>query len=175
MPYINTEYLFKCETCRHCVGDIRCNTFCDSGESYSPNMNKIPAADVVPMEEVERLKRQLEPFKEKQCFTCKHYDIGHDHVPCCYCEDYNKYIWLSADADTDIYTSDESELAKVRAEVAREIFEEIEKIINKNYESALNNEEDEELEAATDYMSYISCDLEELKKKYTEAEPPKGD
>lgn len=62
-----------------------------------------------------------------------------------------------------------------RAEVAKEIFEEIERIIQKNYESAQDNEEDEELEAATDYMSYISYDLEELKKKYTEAEPPKGD
>ncbi len=48
MPrYIDAEYMFKCETCRHCRGEYKCNTFCDSGESYSPNMSKIPTADVV--------------------------------------------------------------------------------------------------------------------------------
>lgn len=56
--------------------------------------------------------------------------------------------------------------AEATKEVAGKIFEEIEKIIQKNYESAQNNEEDEELEAATDYLSYVSCDLDELKKKY---------
>ena len=53
-----------------------------------------------------------------------------------------------------------------KSEVAREIFEEIEKIIQKNYDSAQNNEEDEELEAATDYLSYVSYDIDKLKKKY---------
>lgn len=55
-----------------------------------------PAADVVPRSEVELLKRQLEPFKKIGCHTCKHFDVGHDHVPCCYCCDSNKYVWLGS-------------------------------------------------------------------------------
>ena len=47
MAYIDTQYLGKCETCRHCVGEIKCNTYCDHGEEYSPNLSKIPEADVV--------------------------------------------------------------------------------------------------------------------------------
>lgn len=44
--YIDTRFLFKCETCRHCIDEYKCDTFCDSGECYSPNMTKIPPADV---------------------------------------------------------------------------------------------------------------------------------
>lgn len=50
MAYIDTKYLGQCETCRHydeklkkCKGGM---FFCDSGESYSPNMFKIATADV---------------------------------------------------------------------------------------------------------------------------------
>lgn len=46
MDYINTAYLFKCQTCRHFRSD-ECNTFCENGECYSPNMRMIPTADVV--------------------------------------------------------------------------------------------------------------------------------
>ena len=44
--YIDTKYLFKCETCRHHRSDS-CDTWCENGEVYSPNMSKIPTADVV--------------------------------------------------------------------------------------------------------------------------------
>jgi hypothetical protein len=54
MAYIDTQYLGKCETCRHCVGEIKCNTYCDHGEEYSPNLSKIPTADVAPRNEVAR-------------------------------------------------------------------------------------------------------------------------
>lgn len=54
MAYIDTKYLFKCETCRHCRGEYKCNTYCDHGEEYSPNLSKIPAADVAPKSEVAR-------------------------------------------------------------------------------------------------------------------------
>lgn len=47
MPYIDTKYLFKCETCRNFRNNV-CRTFCESGEGYSPNMSKIPTVDVVP-------------------------------------------------------------------------------------------------------------------------------
>lgn len=44
--YIDTKYLFKCETCRHHRSGS-CDTWCENGEVYSPNMSKIPTADVV--------------------------------------------------------------------------------------------------------------------------------
>lgn len=53
MAYIDTKYLGQCETCRHYT-DSGCNTFCDCGESYSPNMFKIPTADVVEVVRCER-------------------------------------------------------------------------------------------------------------------------
>jgi hypothetical protein len=61
MPYIDIKHLFKCETCRHLKYD-GCNTFCDCGEMYSPDITKIPTADVA---EVVR------------CKDCKY-----RHVPC---------------------------------------------------------------------------------------------
>ena len=45
-------------------------------------------------EENEKLRTQLEPFKVKRCFTCLHYKVGEDHMPCYACEDYDKYEWL---------------------------------------------------------------------------------
>lgn len=57
MDYINTENLFKCETCRRYRGG-KCLAWCESYECYSPNMKKIPTADVV---EVVR------------CKDCKHW------------------------------------------------------------------------------------------------------
>lgn len=59
MPYIDTEHLFKCETCRF-YRNGKCNTFCDAGESYSPNLAKIPAADVVPRDEVTKIFEEIE-------------------------------------------------------------------------------------------------------------------
>lgn len=61
--YISTEYLGECETCRHCVGGIKCNTYCDHGEEYSPNLAKIPTADVV------------EVVRCKDCMHCFSYDV----------------------------------------------------------------------------------------------------
>ena len=46
MAYIDTKYLGKCETCRN-FRNGKCNTYCDHGEEYSPNLSKIPTADVV--------------------------------------------------------------------------------------------------------------------------------
>ena len=46
MAYIDTKHLFKCETCRS-MRSGECTSFCDSGECYSPDISKIPAADVV--------------------------------------------------------------------------------------------------------------------------------
>lgn len=55
MPYIDTKYIGQCETCRH-HSNSGCNTYCDHGEEYSPNLSKIPTADVV---EVKTIKAWL--------------------------------------------------------------------------------------------------------------------
>lgn len=57
MSYIDTKYLFKCETCSSYT-EGKCYIYCDHGESYYPDMTKIPTADVV---EVVR------------CKNCKHW------------------------------------------------------------------------------------------------------
>ena len=44
--YIDAKYLGTCETCRH-HGHGGCDTWCDHGECYQPNLSKIPTADVV--------------------------------------------------------------------------------------------------------------------------------
>lgn len=46
MAYIDTKYLFDCNTCRHHWSG-KCDTWCDHSEEYRPNMSKIPIADVV--------------------------------------------------------------------------------------------------------------------------------
>lgn len=55
-----------------------------------------------------------------------------------------------------------------KSEVAREIFEEIEKIIDKHHGECYEYEDGDECDTAITYISYISCDIDELKKKYTE-------
>lgn len=47
MPeYIDVNLLGECNTCRNYV-NLKCTTFCDCGESYSPAISKLPIADVV--------------------------------------------------------------------------------------------------------------------------------
>lgn len=84
MPYISTEHLFKCETCRHCIGETKCDTFCDTGEQYIPDMSKIPTADVVEVKHGEWIKT---PCSEKDgdahCSECNHWDWS----DCKYCSE----------------------------------------------------------------------------------------
>ena len=72
--YIDTKYLFKCETCSSYTGD-KCYTYCDHGESYYPNMTKIPTADVVEV----RHGKWYQHNKKKHGDTCYH---------CSVCENY---------------------------------------------------------------------------------------
>ena len=67
MAYINTENLFKCETCRRYRGG-KCLAWCESYECYSPSLKKIPTADVV---EVVRCKDC------KNCIKVDDLDGGH--------------------------------------------------------------------------------------------------
>ena len=90
MGYINTAYLFKCQTCRHFRSD-ECNTFCENGECYSPNMFKIPTADVVEVKHGEWIDRD-ESYWETRC-TCSNcnkdgitidgYPVHTDYCPNC--------------------------------------------------------------------------------------------
>lgn len=45
MAYIDTKYLGQCETCLHHRSG-KCDTWCDCGECYQPDMSKIPTTDV---------------------------------------------------------------------------------------------------------------------------------
>lgn len=58
------------------------------------------------------------------------------------------------------------EIEKAKTEVAREIFEEIEKIIDKCHSECYEYEDGDECDTAITYISYISYDIAELKKKY---------
>lgn len=57
---------------------------------------------------------------------------------------------------------------KKQSEVAREIFEEIEKIIEKHHSECYEYEDGDECDTAITYISYLSVDIDDLKKKYTE-------
>lgn len=61
--YIDAEHLFKCETCRHHRSG-GCDTWCENGECYSPDMSKIPTADVT---EVVRCKDCKHRFVPGRC------------------------------------------------------------------------------------------------------------
>jgi hypothetical protein len=64
--------------------------------------------------ENERLRKQLEPFKVKRCFTCSFYGVGDDHMPCYVCRDYDKYKWLG----DDIHIGDRVQTLKGRGVVS---------------------------------------------------------
>ena len=66
MAYIDTKYLGKCETCRRCRSG-GCNAFCDCGEEYSPDMSKIPTADVA---EVKHGKWVQDKYLTQKCSFC---------------------------------------------------------------------------------------------------------
>lgn len=65
MPYVDTKYIGQCETCQH-HSNSGCNTYCDHGEEYSPNLSKIPTADVV---EVKR-GEWIEGKTLEKCSVC---------------------------------------------------------------------------------------------------------
>lgn len=79
--YIDTKYLFKCETCRHHRSGS-CDTWCENGEVYSPNMSKIPTADVV---EVVRCKDCRHGSKcTDGYYTCRvDHRLAHDEDDFC--------------------------------------------------------------------------------------------
>ena len=84
MAYIDTKYLGKCETRRHHRSG-QCDTWCDCGECYQPDMTKIPTADVVEVKRGYWIKNQYIsqvlgiPVKKEFVFICSlcgHNTIG---------------------------------------------------------------------------------------------------
>lgn len=78
MAYIDTKYLFECETCRRNRTGM-CDTWCESGECYQPDMSKIPTADVVEVKHGKwELKSEIHRFLE---------EIDEDfYVECPFCQ-----------------------------------------------------------------------------------------
>jgi hypothetical protein len=91
MPYIDTEHLFKCETCRF-YRNGKCNTFCDAGESYSPNLAKIPTADVVPRDEYDALRINLKAMRYELRSLKTRYEELHYKYQIAASDGYNKLI-----------------------------------------------------------------------------------
>ena len=93
MAYIDTKHLGKCETCRHCRSG-ECNTYCDCGEEYSPDMSKIPTADAVEVKHgkwlpdyetfVDEWERESEPIQTGWvCSLCGRQEFNRE--PYCHC------------------------------------------------------------------------------------------
>ena len=62
--YIDVDQLFRCDTCHHHRSG-KCDTWCENGESYRPDVSIIKTADVAPV---------------VWCKDCKHYtdfDVHH--------------------------------------------------------------------------------------------------
>ena len=94
--YIDAEHLFKCETCRHHRSG-GCDTWCENGECYSPDMSKIPTADVA---EVVR------------CSECKHLEIINKAPIYAVCK-HEKLVFELWEADTRKHSCVDGERKKV--------------------------------------------------------------
>lgn len=104
-----------------------------------------PTADVVPRSEYEQLKLNHKSRVDRLINEC-----GNQST-----------IWRLHFAK--IY---ENHKKTIKQELAREIFADIGKILEKYYLMAQRVESDELLEVATDYISYVSYDIAEFQEKY---------
>lgn len=77
--------MFKCETCRnHRSG--KCDTWCDHGEEYIPDMNNIPTAEVEEVKHGEwEVNVGMNYNRERICPICKEkIESNHwDYCPHC--------------------------------------------------------------------------------------------
>ena len=91
MPYINTEHLFQCQTCKN-HNKSGCATLCDHGEQYIPDMKKIPEAEVEEVRHGEWLEWWDDNYLSycHKCSECEGYPLTkeetmHDEVLSAYC------------------------------------------------------------------------------------------
>jgi hypothetical protein len=171
MAYIDTKYLGKCETCRHHRSGS-CNTFCDCGEEYSPDLSKIPTADDVPKSEVEELIRENESLAKTvneaseliRKLRINIYELKKD-----------RYQVLP---DGRIELIPRTDIDEIKREVAREIFEEIEQWFDTRidfYEKmkfkaslGFDKEQYEYAKTIIANLKIYRAEFAELKKKHTE-------
>jgi DNA-directed RNA polymerase subunit RPC12/RpoP len=66
MRIIDADLMFKCETCRHHRSG-GCNTYCDHGEEYSPDMSKLPPINP---EDLRPRGRWIETEEGTMCSEC---------------------------------------------------------------------------------------------------------
>lgn len=78
---------------RACVNATSCSLCPHNGECDMIIKDSLEAIELL-LDEKQILNKQLQPFKERQCFTCAFYIVGSDHMPCYVCDDCNRYEWL---------------------------------------------------------------------------------
>ena len=102
-----------------------------------------PAADIVPKSEVEELRSKITELKK------------------------DRYQVLP---DGRVELIPRTDIEKIKAKVVREIFEEVEKIIDEKYNRFVFKDQpydsDEEIDAIINYSDSVSDAIVELKKKY---------
>lgn len=79
----------------------------------------------------------------------------------------HKYELAIAERDANVKGFAE-ELAKVKGEMVGKIFADIDKIIDKHHSECYEYEDGDECDTAITYISYISCDIDDLYQKYME-------
>ena len=106
-----------------------------------------PTADVVPKSEVERLEEELDDFTVASLAECK----------------------ACGEKTRKVIEGLQKRLANAKAEVAREIFEEIEKETARVYNDFMYHQENAPMIApyVIAFSDKIDIDIAELKKKYT--------
>ena len=131
-------------------------------------------ADVVPKSEVERLEEEL----SKANAEVKNYMKVAEYQQSLSVKRYHEIKRLKEDIERLEKTLDEYEetsgLKQAKAEVAREIFEEIERVVGEKYNHYVFGNSDldsTDQDAIINFSDTLSDCFAELKKKYTEEQP----
>lgn len=134
---------------------IGCN---DDSNAQAPFYGDCPLPDVVPKSEVEK---EIKNWQELYADTVSKWDKAYEELEAKYEDLQEQFRVLDAECDRmeKVESKQYDDIIKAKAEVAREIFEEIESLL---YETDFLDE-----------LEYIGFEigLAELKKKYTEGEP----
>ncbi len=72
MAFIDTKHFDRCDTCNHYIDSMNgCDVLCQNHEFYSPNISKIPTADVVEVNHGEWISLEAE-IGLYSCSKCEH-------------------------------------------------------------------------------------------------------
>ncbi len=148
--YINADEFIKWLD----VGHLRSpSEMCFSEIDVKNMIDKQPAADVVPRSEVDKLEYTLLGVMHSVDKWLDGDELEQDEV--------NRAITMREKTLRIVET--------IKTDTAKAIFEEIDKIIEKHHSECYEYEEGAECDTAITYLSYLSVDIDELKKKYLEA------